>query len=180
MPKWIEKWKVPRSSGEGTWTVSRAEDGTWGCSCPRWKFRREQCHHIQAVQANPSAHEEGSPSLPEIVPGYVEAVEIVEGVCLHPLIPLNQWSTDVLATIVYDLLELGYSFGVIKDRFRMIPKEWRVDAVRTHVQRWGRVLCREIRTGTDRVGVDYVRVPVSPDKKTGSGKPVLPTRGASR
>jgi len=50
---WAERHSVPRSSGDGTWTVSRARDGTWGCSCPRWRFKREHCKHIDEVQAHP-------------------------------------------------------------------------------------------------------------------------------
>jgi len=40
--KWIKKWNVPRSTGEGTWTVSQDKDQNWGCSCPRWIFHREE------------------------------------------------------------------------------------------------------------------------------------------
>ena len=50
---WAERHSVPRSSGDGTWTVSRARDGTWGCSCPRWRFKREHCKHIDEVQSHP-------------------------------------------------------------------------------------------------------------------------------
>jgi hypothetical protein len=51
--RWIQRYSVPRSTGDGTWTVAQAKIGTWGCSCPRWKFKREQCKHIQEVQAHP-------------------------------------------------------------------------------------------------------------------------------
>ena len=50
MPRWIEKWAVEGSRGN-QYMVSKAEDGTWGCSCPRWKFRREECKHIQEIKA---------------------------------------------------------------------------------------------------------------------------------
>ncbi len=139
MAKWVKKWQVPRSQSDGVWIVSQAEDGSWGCSCPRWKFKREQCHHIAAVQQNPGAYDTENPkTLPEIIPGNVEACEIVDGLCLHPLIPIPD--NGLLATIVYDLLKLGYSFGQIKARFHMIPRQWTAGAVIAHVERHGRVL----------------------------------------
>lgn len=53
---WVERWPVEGT--EDTWIVSRREDGTWGCSCPKWKFQkigesgyREDCHHIRQVRA---------------------------------------------------------------------------------------------------------------------------------
>jgi len=37
--------------------VSEMDDGTWRCSCPVWKFRRQQCHHIGKAQRNPEEYE---------------------------------------------------------------------------------------------------------------------------
>jgi hypothetical protein len=55
--KWVKQWKVSswKSSGNdltpGAYTVSLSVDGEWGCSCPRWKFKREECKHIREIQA---------------------------------------------------------------------------------------------------------------------------------
>jgi len=46
---WIEKWEVDGSNGK-TWTVALSDTGEWGCSCPVWKFRRVECHHIQQIK----------------------------------------------------------------------------------------------------------------------------------
>ena len=56
---WIKKWEVSGSNGK-IWIVSLADDGHWGCSCPVWKFRRVECHHIQEVQSKyyPNGEEE--------------------------------------------------------------------------------------------------------------------------
>ena len=59
--QWAQRHSVARSSGEGTWTVSRAKNGAWGCACPRWRFKREPCKHIDAVQQLP----EWYPYVPE-------------------------------------------------------------------------------------------------------------------
>jgi SWIM zinc finger len=48
--KWVRKWEVPGSNG-GSYVVSVSDDGTWGCSCPRWKFKRVECGHILDVKA---------------------------------------------------------------------------------------------------------------------------------
>jgi len=37
--------------------VSETIDGEWQCSCPAWKFRRKQCHHIKKAQENPDKYE---------------------------------------------------------------------------------------------------------------------------
>lgn len=52
--QWTHRYSVERSSGEGTWTVAKAANGTWGCSCPQWKFKRRQCKHIDAVLQHPN------------------------------------------------------------------------------------------------------------------------------
>jgi len=48
--KWDKKWKVSSGVG-GDYVVAYATDTiTYGCSCPVWKFRREKCKHIAAVE----------------------------------------------------------------------------------------------------------------------------------
>lgn len=49
--KWVQKWEVEGNSGN-IHTVSVSDDGTWGCSCPVWKFRRQTCHHILNKKAD--------------------------------------------------------------------------------------------------------------------------------
>lgn len=48
--RWVKRWQVPKSSGEGTWTVAIDREGNYGCSCPIWKFKRQECHHIKLVK----------------------------------------------------------------------------------------------------------------------------------
>ncbi len=49
--KWIKRWTVASESGPGVYIVALDKDGTYGCSCPVWKFHRKQCKHIQEVLA---------------------------------------------------------------------------------------------------------------------------------
>jgi hypothetical protein len=50
MSNWVDKWSV-QSEVDPTkyYTVSRAEDGSFGCSCPAWIFRKTRCKHIEGV-----------------------------------------------------------------------------------------------------------------------------------
>jgi len=54
--KWVKRWEVPKSDGVGYWIVAIDEDSNYGCSCPVWKFRRQECHHIRLVK---EGHYEG-------------------------------------------------------------------------------------------------------------------------
>lgn len=48
--EWIKKWQVDSDSSSSIYVVSVTANGEYGCSCPRWKFKREDCKHIQQVQ----------------------------------------------------------------------------------------------------------------------------------
>jgi hypothetical protein len=50
------RYSVPRSSGDKTWTVSQTRAGEWQCSCPVWRFKRQECKHIVAVQDDPGTY----------------------------------------------------------------------------------------------------------------------------
>lgn len=50
--KWVKRWNIPKSTGEGFWTVAVTADGEWGCSCPQWKFKRIECKHIHQVRSD--------------------------------------------------------------------------------------------------------------------------------
>jgi hypothetical protein len=104
---WIRKWSVPASAG-GTWTVSLKHDGTYGCSCPAWKFARApkpDCHHIDFIRDNPSS---GDHPFKRIVLANVREVTQGENdVLLTPLIPLGDLHFGL--TVACDLARLGAS-----------------------------------------------------------------------
>lgn len=56
--KWIKKWKVEGESGSVSYVVSLSDKHIWGCSCPVWKYRRQECKHIVSVKVDPGGHEE--------------------------------------------------------------------------------------------------------------------------
>jgi len=50
--------KCPYPIGKPTeYIVAETEEGEWQCSCPHWKFRREECGHIRKAKANPEKYE---------------------------------------------------------------------------------------------------------------------------
>ena len=53
MASWIARWDVVGSRGD-PWVVSMKADGSFGCSCPGWKFHKApkpDCRHIRAMKA---------------------------------------------------------------------------------------------------------------------------------
>jgi len=49
--RWIKKWEVPSESNKNVmYVVALSDKGTFGCSCPVWKFRRQECKHIESIK----------------------------------------------------------------------------------------------------------------------------------
>lgn len=49
--RWVQKWKVKSNSEAGKYyTVSVSSELKWGCSCPVWIFRRQECAHIKEIK----------------------------------------------------------------------------------------------------------------------------------
>lgn len=131
--RWIKRWKVPKSSGDGFWTVAVDKDGNYGCSCPVWKFRRQECHHIILVK-------NGGGELKE-KPKYILA-KVLKPVynkqkneLLIPLIAIP----DVCmmeATICFYLFKYGYSLSEVR-QIRRIPSDWTMKAIIGHIETKG-------------------------------------------
>lgn len=116
--KWIKKWYVQGSNGN-QYTVALATDGTWGCSCPHWKFRRLECKHIRYIR------ESGLPAdvdnvvvikRPEAIPARVTEPMFDEANnrILYPLVPIEPADIHMEATICLFLSEHGWSWQEIK------------------------------------------------------------------
>lgn len=163
--RWTRRWKVQGTGHE--WIVAIDAAGAYGCSCPVWKFRREECHHIAAVKRNPDAYNsETPPVMLPIIPAKVAQVEIItleDGTKAYgqPLVPIGD--TNIRATILYDLLRLGYSWGQLRERFERsgyIPHQWTARAVVAHVERHGRHVYTESAMRNPADASTYV-VPVT-------------------
>jgi len=136
MPKWTKKWDVPGSNGK-TWRVSIAEDGTWGCSCPVWKFRRQECHHIKLVQAGGGAECSELPKKPDYVLACVDkpTYKPETNELYIPLIGIPD-AMMMQATICFYMLKHGFSMGEIRE-MRGIPASWSAKAIIAHVETHG-------------------------------------------
>jgi len=119
--EWINKYKVHGSNGH-LWTVSKSKTGEWGCSCPVWKFRRQECHHILSVKNGELPVEEANGGR-EIRPGNVPEVTEKDGILLYPLVPFGPSGVPLAATIIYDLNRMGADREQLKRyREKMFPK----------------------------------------------------------
>ena len=134
MSKWVQKWAVPSSSSDKEYVVAVDKDGNYGCSCPVWKFRRQECHHIQAVKG-------GDGEAVKEKPQYILAVvdkpiyDEKENKLYIPLVGIPD-ALMMEATICFYLLKHGYSMGEIRE-IRRIPPSWTVRAIKAHIERHG-------------------------------------------
>jgi len=133
--KWIKKWKVQSSSGNGEYTVAIDVNGNYGCSCPVWRFRRQECHHIVKVKQS-RAEEIKIMGRPEAIPANVKKPIFKDGKILYPLVPLYPSDTHMEATIVAFMLRHGWSMSEIKER-RHLPNSWTKKAVLDYIDKYG-------------------------------------------
>lgn len=45
MSRWVQSWNIEGSKGD-IYKVSVDQNGCYGCDCPVWKFKRQECKHI--------------------------------------------------------------------------------------------------------------------------------------
>jgi hypothetical protein len=159
MPKnpWVRSWQVPGSNGE-TWKVSQRADGTFGCSCPAWKFAKApkpECHHILGVRANPQKEIRPPEIILAMVRGCIPKVRkdgSIEAV-LTPLMPIGDG--HFAATVAYDLAKFGVPMAYIRERY-FFGNSFKT--VKAYVERHGRRIYgpRRIRGGFE--GFEIVAV----------------------
>ena len=131
--KWIKRFKVQSSSGNGDYIVGIDKEGNYGCSCPVWKFRRQECHHIKQIKLLGGSEVE-TISKPEYVLAKVFEPKLKEGKILCPLIPIGD--THMEATIDVFLMKYGYSFSEIRE-LRHIPNQWTKLVVLNYIEKYG-------------------------------------------
>ena len=127
--KWIKKWTVAGETQDRI--VSLAESGEYGCSCPRWIFRREQCHHIQYVRDHPEFAANAPPILPEcVLIGSGQPQRQGDRLLIPLVIPGN---THQEATICAFLLDQGYSMKAVRETRGHVPRKWTAAAIKAYV-----------------------------------------------
>ena len=135
--RWVKRWHVPKSSGEGAWTVAVDRLGNWGCSCPIWKFKRLECHHIISIKANGG---KGNNITPKEKARYVLA-KVLRPVYKEKtnelFIPLVAIPDAMMmeATICYNLMKHGYSFSEVRALRHHLPGSWTKAAIFDYISK---------------------------------------------
>ncbi len=134
--KWTKKWTVPKSSGDGDWVVGLSDEKVWGCSCPVWKFKKEECHHIKEIKLGnqPEINQSEINKKPEYVLAKVLKPTLKDDRLLVPLVPIGDIKMSV--TIAFTMLKYGYSWTEIK-KIRRLPDSWTKKAVLNYVEEYG-------------------------------------------
>ena len=141
--KWIKRWKINGSNGN-TWTVAIDKDGNYGCSCPIWKFKRKECHHILQVKQNGGSEIKYR----DARPGNVGEVTIKGNLVLYPLVPIGgSFSTHLAATIIYDLQRSNVRPEYIKDYKDRMFKGNSFKAINDYILEHGRIIYTEFEKG---------------------------------
>jgi len=119
MDKWTRKWLIDGSKGK-TWTVAEDREGNYACSCPVWKFRRLQCHHIEAVKKGASKLLFALIGKAELVRGHTLSYD-PDTNTLH--IPYITERTPDLPSIAKKMLEHGFTMEEFREQYGL-GDEW--------------------------------------------------------
>ena len=116
--KYARQWYVPSASSKTgkVYTVSLTHTGEYECSCPRWTTHtpRENCKHIRSVEAG--EWDNNTLVQYEMQPANVgQVTRKSETLFYIPLVPFSDNGRDLLATIIYDLLQFGVPWQQIKN-----------------------------------------------------------------
>lgn len=154
--QYIKKWNILSETDENkTYVVSLTDKNTFACSCPIWIFRRQECKHIarvkQELENNKTEyplHNEIKLNPLQIVYANVKEVTLKNNNEVYvPLLPLNSaYTTHFLATIIYDLLNLGFTFCFLAEKYDL-PREWNKQKVIDYIEQRGRYVIKEIAKG---------------------------------
>ncbi len=127
---WIKRWEVESENGNGKYVVAIDQNGVYGCSCPQWKFRRQECKHIARIKIT------GGKEIrkPEYVLAVVHKPRIKDDKLLVPLVRIGDVHME--ATIIWAMLKAGYSWGEIKEK-RHLPGSWTLQAVKNYIETHG-------------------------------------------
>jgi len=136
--KWIRKWDIESESSNKKYVVSLSDEDTWGCSCPAWKFRRQECKHIVRVKLNPERYEETKDQLPkpEYVLARVEKPKYDEknNRLLIPLIRIEPYDVKMEAIICYIMAKHGYKWKEIIE-IRNLSNAWTLTKVKKYCEK---------------------------------------------
>lgn len=143
-----QRWEVPSDSQPDKKYVVSIRNGEWQCSCPVWIFRRQECKHIKRMKNGEYDQKKlmikGTPKyvLAKVLkPTYDEE----KNELLIPLIPFCPEEREkyyarlhMEATIIFEMLEHGYTMQGIRILRVHTPKEWTARTVRAYIEEHGK------------------------------------------
>jgi len=137
--RWVKKWTVlSNSDPDKYYTVSQADDGTCGCSCRHWIFRRKECSHIAYIKTTkPEPNSKPRPK-PTIIPAKVSkpTYDEKDNLLLMPLIHLDPYDISTTALICYVAMQYGYTITELRERYHL-PQSWTKRAIIEYVESRG-------------------------------------------
>ena len=135
--KWVKKWHIKSESSNREYVVSLSDENIWGCSCPAWKFRRQECKHIVRVKLNPERYKEIEDQLskPEYVLAMVDKpiFKEKENKLLIPLIRIEPYDVKMEAIICYTMAKHGYKWKEIVE-IRNLTGAWTLTKVKEYYE----------------------------------------------
>lgn len=139
--RWIRKWEARGSKG-ATWTVSQDNEGNFGCSCPVWKFQRQECKHIQEIKGLLEYQKtHGLADTGTEKPKYVLAMvgkptfNEEKNELLIPLVRFGDMHME--ATICHHMLKRGYTMHEIRELRHNTPPGLNAGIIRQYMEVYG-------------------------------------------
>lgn len=158
--EYARQWSVPSDRDpHKQYRVSLTGDGSYKCSCPHWIYRLqktgEDCKHI--VDVKNGVYDALPVQEFYIVIANVREVTLTDDrvMVYVPLLPAGD--LDFLATVVYDLAQLGVPWKLI-DAYYHLPKSWSHVAVKNHVVNHKRKVYGPWVEGQGHQGFEYYEV----------------------
>jgi hypothetical protein len=112
-----KQWKIPSNTKpDEKHVVTEYDDGTFKCSCEYNIYAQLDCAHIKRAKLY-KIHPELEGETLEIVPAKTSEVKVVGNQVWVPIIPLPI-QENILITIMYDLLELGFDITTVKKYYK--------------------------------------------------------------
>ena len=122
MSKWIRTWEIDGSKGK-TWRVSEDRDGNYGCSCPVWKFKRIQCHHIEAVRKGASKLRFAMVGKADIIDSNSSRYDPDTNELYLPPYISSYSDSYKLAEVAKLMLEHGFTMEEFREKYRL-DEDW--------------------------------------------------------
>ena len=164
--KWIRSWDVPKSSGDGHWTVSLSDTKIYACTCPPWIYRKTpECRHIRGIKELVSSGPACEAGLePTIV--YAKVNEVQRGENNTLLVPLRPFDdTHFLLTLLVDLYAHGIRWSRIREHYEL-NANIKKDTCLQYIEQHGRKIYGDPDPETERQDFTISRLWPLPDIPT--------------